>query len=142
MGHLTSEAFSLALASSDKWSSKLDSGRGIEVSEDAPPCFAPLLIYWRSMDGLRRSSVRLTPYQAEWKKLYEKEATQLRTFFGEKLLCVEHVGSTAVDGMEAKPIIDMMAAVEDLEEAHSLVPAWKGLATSIEGMAVWKIGFS
>jgi GrpB-like predicted nucleotidyltransferase (UPF0157 family) len=94
------------------------------------------------MDGLRRSSVRLTPYQAEWKKLYEKEATQLRTFFGEKLLCVEHVGSTAVDGMEAKPIIDMMAAVEDLEEAHSLVPAWKGLATSIEGMAVWKIGFS
>lgn len=66
--------------------------------------------------------MRLTPYQAEWKKLYEKEAVRLRTVLGEKLLCVEHIGSTAVDGMEAKPLIDMMAAVEDLGEARSLVP--------------------
>ena len=85
------------------------------------------------MVGLRRGSVRLTPYQAKWKELYEEEAARLRTALGKKMLRLEHVGSTAVDGMEAKPLIDMIAAVGNLEEARSLVPVLEGLGYEHRG---------
>lgn len=85
------------------------------------------------MVGLRRGSVRLTSYQAKWKELYEEEAARLRTTLGKKLLRLEHVGSTAVDGMEAKLLIDMMAAAGNLEEARSLVPVLEGLGYEHRG---------
>jgi GrpB-like predicted nucleotidyltransferase (UPF0157 family) len=78
------------------------------------------------MVGLRRGSVCLAPYRAEWKELFEEEAARLRAVLGDKVLRVEHVGSTAVEGIEAKPLIDMMAAVESLDEARDLVPVLEG----------------
>jgi GrpB-like predicted nucleotidyltransferase (UPF0157 family) len=80
-------------------------------------------VYCLSMVGLRRGSVLLVPHRSEWRKLFEEEAARLRSALGEKILRVEHVGSTAVESMEAKPLIDMMAAVESLEDARGLVPA-------------------
>jgi GrpB-like predicted nucleotidyltransferase (UPF0157 family) len=85
------------------------------------------------MVGLRRGSVRLAPYRAEWKELFEKEAARLRSVLGDKVVSVEHVGSTAVEGMEAKPLIDMMAAVGSLEEARGLVPLLEGLGYEHRG---------
>ena len=79
------------------------------------------------MVGLGRGSVRLVPYRAEWKGLFEEEAARLRSVLGARVLRLEHVGSTAVEGMEAKPLIDMMAAVESLEEARSFAPALEEL---------------
>ena len=71
--------------------------------------------------------MRLVPYRAEWKGLFEEEAARLRSALGEKILRVEHVGSTAVEGMEAKPLIDVMAAVGSLEDARDLLPALEGM---------------
>lgn len=85
------------------------------------------------MMGLRRGSVQLVPYRAEWKELFEEEVVRLRSVLGERILCVEHVGSTAVEGMDAKPLIDMMAAVESLDEARSLVPTLEGLGYEHRG---------
>jgi GrpB-like predicted nucleotidyltransferase (UPF0157 family) len=79
------------------------------------------------MVGLRRGSVLLVPHQSEWRVLFEEEAARLRSVLGDKILRVEHVGSTAVEGMEAKPLIDMMAAVESLEDARDLVPVLEGM---------------
>ena len=85
------------------------------------------------MVGLRRGSVRLAPYRAEWKQLYEEEAARLSSVLGDKVLRVEHVGSTAIDGIDAKPLIDMMAAVESLDEARDLVPVLEGMGYEHRG---------
>jgi GrpB-like predicted nucleotidyltransferase (UPF0157 family) len=85
------------------------------------------------MVGLGRGIVRLVPYRAEWKRLFEEEAARLRSVLGEKILRVEHVGSTAVEGMEAKPLIDMMAAVESLVDARGLEAALEGMGYEHRG---------
>ncbi len=69
----------------------------------------------------------LVSHRPEWGVLFEEEAARLRSALGDNILRVEHVGSTAVEGMDAKPLIDMMAAVGSLDEAHGLVPVVEGL---------------
>lgn len=75
----------------------------------------------------------LVPHRAEWREIFEEEAARLRSALGVSILRVEHVGSTAVEGVEAKPLIDMMAAVERLEEARSLVPVLEGMGYEHRG---------
>ncbi|GGO00393.1 GrpB family protein [Saccharibacillus kuerlensis] len=59
--------------------------------------------------------VRLSPYDPDWVRRFEKEAEFLRTVFGEEIVSFEHFGSTSVPGMQAKPVIDMMMLVQDIE---------------------------
>lgn len=77
--------------------------------------------------GLARGTVRLVPYQAEWKDLFDKEYMRLRVALRENSLRMEHVGSTAIEGMDAKPIIDMLLAVDDLKRSRVLVSQLQGL---------------
>lgn len=74
------------------------------------------------MVGLPRGTVRVVPYQPEWRSLFEAEAVLLRSVMGDAALGVEHVGSTAVEGLDAKPIIDLIVAVRDLREAEEWIP--------------------
>ncbi len=60
--------------------------------------------------------VRVVPYDEVWPVLYEVEAAQLREVLGSSLRVLEHVGSTAVPGLAAKPVIDIAASVEALDE--------------------------
>lgn len=57
--------------------------------------------------------IRLVEYRAEWPELYEREAARIRAVLGERVRSLEHVGSTAVPGLAAKPIIDVCLAVAD-----------------------------
>lgn len=77
--------------------------------------------------GLPRGTVRVVPYDPEWRSLYEREASLLRAVMGRSALCVEHIGSTALEGMDSKPIIDLMVAVESLDEAAASVPHLEAL---------------
>jgi GrpB-like predicted nucleotidyltransferase (UPF0157 family) len=62
-------------------------------------------------------------YEANWPQLYEAEKTLVRGQIGEHLLTIEHIGSTSVPGLSAKPIIDMLLGVQTLEQADvCLVP--------------------
>jgi GrpB-like predicted nucleotidyltransferase (UPF0157 family) len=74
------------------------------------------------MLGLERGTVELSSYQPEWKQLYKAETERLQTIAGDRLLDFEHIGSTAIEGMAAKPIIDLLAVVEDRETARDLIP--------------------
>lgn len=78
------------------------------------------------MVGPKRGSIRTVPYDVKWKYLFEEEAVRLRLLPGMKILRLEHVGSTAIPGMEARPIIDIIAFVqrlEDVENALSTIEA-------------------
>lgn len=56
-----------------------------------------------------------------WPALFEAEQTRLRLALGHKLIRIEHMGSTAIPGLAAKPIIDLIAAARDLDDVRAWV---------------------
>jgi GrpB-like predicted nucleotidyltransferase (UPF0157 family) len=64
----------------------------------------------------------LLEYDPEWPRLFDREAERIRAVLGEKALRVEHVGSTSVPGLIAKPIIDVLLVVPDSADEASYVP--------------------
>jgi GrpB-like predicted nucleotidyltransferase (UPF0157 family) len=60
--------------------------------------------------------VQVVPYDEDWPKLFEAEASQIRAALGGRLRVIEHVGSTAVPGLPAKPVIDVAISVESLDD--------------------------
>jgi GrpB-like predicted nucleotidyltransferase (UPF0157 family) len=66
--------------------------------------------------------VRLVEYDPEWPRLYQREADRIRAALGERALLVEHVGSTAVPGLVAKPKIDILLVVADSAYEAAYVP--------------------
>ena len=64
----------------------------------------------------------LLPYNPSWPELFESEKNHLREVLPQDLIGrIEHFGSTAVPGLSAKPIIDMLVEVTDLEEVKTRV---------------------
>lgn len=72
--------------------------------------------------GLKRGTVQLIPYNPAWADEYNKEEANLRDIFGEALIDIQHVGSTAIPGMNAKPLIDIAVAVESLDVVDRFIP--------------------
>jgi GrpB-like predicted nucleotidyltransferase (UPF0157 family) len=59
------------------------------------------------------ATVNLIPYDPAWPAMFIQLREQVRSALGDAVLLVEHVGSTAVPGLSAKPVIDMVLAVAD-----------------------------
>ena len=78
------------------------------------------------MLGLDRTRVAVVPYDPAWPVLFEEEAARLHAVLGDRILLIEHVGSTSVPGLDAKPILNLIAAVASLEEAEGLAPLLRG----------------
>jgi len=64
----------------------------------------------------------LAEYDPDWPRLFAREAARVRAVLGGRALRVEHVGSTSVPGLAAKPIIDMVLVVPDSADEPSYVP--------------------
>ena len=79
------------------------------------------------MLGQQKRDFTIVPYQHGWKDLYDREADLLLSALGEKALRIEHIGSTAIPGMPAKPIIDIMVAVVSHTGAAELIPVVESL---------------
>jgi GrpB-like predicted nucleotidyltransferase (UPF0157 family) len=67
-------------------------------------------------------SIYLAPYDPSWPSQFSWHANQIREALSEHVLLLEHVGSTAVAGLSAKPIIDIVLAVPDSADEPSYVP--------------------
>ena len=67
------------------------------------------------------STIYLAPYDPAWPSLFSRLAKQIREALGDAILLLEHVGSTSVPGLSAKPIIDMVLAVADSSDESSYV---------------------
>lgn len=70
--------------------------------------------------GLASNAVRLADPTPLWAQLYAEEAERLKEVLGPKLLGLEHYGSTSVSNLKAKPILDMLAGIENLEDGPLL----------------------
>lgn len=67
--------------------------------------------------------IRLVDYDPDWDALYLREAARIRAALGGRLLLIEHVGSTAVPGLAAKPKVDLVIAVIDSSNEPDYLPA-------------------
>jgi GrpB-like predicted nucleotidyltransferase (UPF0157 family) len=66
--------------------------------------------------------VELSEPDPAWPALFEREADRIRSLLGDDALVVEHVGSTSVPGLPAKPIIDILLVVPDSGDEPAYVP--------------------
>ena len=62
----------------------------------------------------------IEPHRESWKRDFEQEAVRIKSALGSALIALHHIGSTAIPGLHAKPIIDIMAEAVSLEalDAH------------------------
>jgi GrpB-like predicted nucleotidyltransferase (UPF0157 family) len=74
-----------------------------------------------SSTGLRRGLVEIVPYRSEWATMFLAEAERIKAYAGDIAVQIEHVGSTSVRSMVAKPIIDIAIAVESRHDLLLLV---------------------
>ena len=74
-----------------------------------------------SLERAIHEDVGLCPYDPEWPSLFMAECERLISLFPSLLLDVQHFGSTAIPGMPAKPIIDLLAGVESMAVAETLI---------------------
>lgn len=74
------------------------------------------------MLGLDNTLVNIVPHDSEWNLEYAKEAERLKQLLGDYALDIQHVGSTSIPEIEAKPIIDIAVAVKDIETLYTLIP--------------------
>ncbi len=69
------------------------------------------------------ATITLLEYDSRWPKLFDREAKRIRSELGDRALQVEHVGSTSVPELCAKPIIDILLVVTDSGDESSFVPS-------------------
>jgi GrpB-like predicted nucleotidyltransferase (UPF0157 family) len=65
--------------------------------------------------------IHIAYYDPEWPRLFEREAARLRATLGDRILLLEHAGSTSVPGLAAKPIIDMLLVIADSADEPAYV---------------------
>ena len=76
----------------------------------------------RLIGGIEQREIVVAEYDPAWPGRYEAHARVIRDALGGTLLRIEHVGSTSVPGLAAKPIIDILAVVPDSADEASYVP--------------------
>ncbi|MBA4699531.1 MAG: GrpB family protein [Ruminococcus sp.] len=68
------------------------------------------------------AQITLVEYDSHWPEAFAQEADRIRSILGGKIIRLEHVGSTSVSGLCAKPIIDMLLVVKKSADEPSYVP--------------------
>lgn len=76
--------------------------------------------------GRERREIVLVDYDPEWPERFGRLTQFIRHAVGSKALSVEHIGSTAVPGLAAKPIIDILLTVHDVADEAGYVAPLEG----------------
>lgn len=63
--------------------------------------------------GAEKREVRIVEYDPDWPRMFEAHAKRIADALGPAALRVEHIGSTSVPGLAAKPVIDILVVVPD-----------------------------
>lgn len=78
-------------------------------------------------------SVIVVPYDPAWKLNFRVETGHIARALGANVLSIHHIGSTAIPGMHAKPIIDILLLVEDINRLDEQTSAMEGLGYEVMG---------
>jgi GrpB-like predicted nucleotidyltransferase (UPF0157 family) len=73
--------------------------------------------------GVEKRAIEICDYDPQWVKKFERHAEIVRATLGDRALSVEHIGSTAVPQLAAKPIVDMLLIIKNSADESSYLPA-------------------
>ncbi|MFD2445590.1 GrpB family protein [Bacillus sp. CGMCC 1.16607] len=77
--------------------------------------------------------VRLSNFNENWAQMFQDESHYLKSIFGDEIIRFEHFGSTSVYGLKAKPVIDMMCIVKDIQKIDSYNDKMDSLGYDVAG---------
>ena len=86
-----------------------------------------------TMLGLTHGQVRLADSDPGWPAAFERLAAELGGALGERAVAIEHVGSTAVPGLVAKPILDLAVGITPTSDPDQVIPAVERLGYQFRG---------
>jgi GrpB-like predicted nucleotidyltransferase (UPF0157 family) len=72
--------------------------------------------------GVEKRLIEIVDYQPDWPERFQSHAIAIGEALGEAALRIEHMGSTSVPGLAAKPIIDILVVVADSADEDSYLP--------------------
>jgi GrpB-like predicted nucleotidyltransferase (UPF0157 family) len=72
--------------------------------------------------GRERREIVIVDYDSSWPTRYRAELARVQAALGDAALRIEHIGSTAVPGLAAKPIVDLLVTVADVDDDAAIVP--------------------
>jgi GrpB-like predicted nucleotidyltransferase (UPF0157 family) len=75
--------------------------------------------------------VEIHDYDPDWARLYEREEARIRSVLGDRVIRIEHVGSTSVPGLPAKPMVDIVLEVPESADESAYVPALEATGYSL-----------
>ncbi len=75
--------------------------------------------------GLTRGEVKILPHQSSWAVLFQTEKQKLCSIESTYVVAIEHIGSTSVPGLPAKPIVDVMIGIKKFSDFKKLVQPLK-----------------
>jgi GrpB-like predicted nucleotidyltransferase (UPF0157 family) len=73
--------------------------------------------------GIEKREIKNCDYDPSWAEKFQRHAKIIGGALGDKAIRIEHIGSTAVPGLAAKPIVDMLLVVENSGDESSYLPA-------------------
>ncbi|MGY3555258.1 GrpB family protein [Williamsia sp. R60] len=73
--------------------------------------------------GIEKRAIVLVPYDDAWPRAFERERRRIAAALGEVAIRIDHIGSTSIPGLVAKPVIDIDLSVADPDDEASYLPA-------------------
>src|ERR1700690_899325 len=78
---------------------------------------------YRTVAECPEGKIEISSYNPDWRRQFDDEAGRIRAALGTVALSIEHVGSTAVPGLAAKPVIDIHLVVADAAREMNYAPS-------------------
>lgn len=85
------------------------------------------------MIGIAKNAVTLCPFSQQWSLLFEQEKLNLYKTIGHYVVDIQHVGSTSIKDMLAKPILDIVVGLKDLNDGFKLIDKIEALGYHFKG---------
>ena len=82
---------------------------------------------------MRTKRVIVVPYDEKWRSAFEQIKNEIEAVVGDMIIGVEHVGSTSVEGLSAKPCIDVDVIIEDYSSFTAVVDGLESIGYIHEG---------
>lgn len=77
--------------------------------------------------------VEVVPHNPNWKKIFALESVQIAKALGENVVLIHHIGSTAIPNIYAKPIIDFLVEVKNIDRVNEKNSAMEALGYEVMG---------
>lgn len=111
---------------------------GFKITGEFIASWHPVPHYQMELDmkdllNLKTKKIVVTPYNLDWPKLFEIEALKIKEALGPNCIAIHHIGSTSIPGLCAKPIIDILPVVRDIQEVDKATKAMESLGYEVKG---------